>query len=188
MSKFTIRFISSNQFKLSESEKILNPIGVTIIPINIKIEEIQTEDTQTLLKDKALKAFRKVGHPLFVEHTGLYINHLNGLPGGLTQIFWDKLEADRFSAIFGNMSDNSVSAKTIIGYIDGKKFHSFEGEISGKISDTPRGDKSFQWDCAFIPESETRTFSEMGEEKNKISMRKLALDKFANYLNSQGIA
>ena len=58
------------------------------------IEELQTIDTDKLVRDKAIKAFEHLGEPLFVEHTGLYLNKLNGSFGGLTQIFWDTLLAD----------------------------------------------------------------------------------------------
>jgi XTP/dITP diphosphohydrolase len=152
-------------------------VNVTVIPLSIRIDELQTEDTERLVKDKMLKAFRQVGRPLFVEHTGLYLNHLNGLPGGLTQIFWDRLQADRFAELFGKSSDPTAVAKTVIGYTDARGFYSFNGEVPGRISDTPRGPRDFQWDCVFIPEGYTQTFSEMGEIKNEISMRRLALDK-----------
>jgi len=41
----------------------------------------------------------------------------------------------------------------------------------------------------FIPEGHTQTFAEMGELKNEISMRRLALDRFATFLKtSRGLA
>lgn len=183
-----IRFISGNTFKIDEAKAILKGSNVEVIPLKIKLEEIQTEDTNKLVKDKALKAFQKIGRPLFVEHTGLYLSYMNGLPGGLTQIFWDNLEAQKFSSLFGNTSETEVIAKTTIGYVDGKQFHLFEGEISGRISSSPRGNEDFQWDCVFIPEGYEETFSELGDVKNKISMRKLALDKFSKFLKSRGMA
>jgi XTP/dITP diphosphohydrolase len=134
-----------------------------------------------LVRDKALKAFEYLGEPLFVEHTGLYLDYLNGLPGGLTQIVWDRLEADRFAQLFGT-TDDKVLARTVIGYVDGKKCHFFEGEISGRISSQPRGPRGFQWDCVFVPEGFDKTFAELGDKKNEISMRKQALDKFAGFL------
>src|SRR6185436_7594766 len=100
----------------------------------------------TLVKDKTLKAFRMVGRPLFVEHTGLYLSHLNGLPGGLTQIFWDTLQADRFAELFGTVSDTGVVAKTVIGYTDAKRFNFFSGEVKGRIASLPKGARDFQWD------------------------------------------
>ena len=110
---------------------------------------------------------------------------MNGFPGGLTQIFWDKLQADKFSEIVSKMSDQTVEAKTVIGYCTGKKIYKFEGVIKGKISDLPKGSKDFQWDCVFIPDGYSQTFAEMGDRKNSISMRKIAFDKFADFLKGK---
>lgn len=177
-----IRFISGNAFKLNEARDILSTIGHEVIPVDTKINEIQTEESVALVYDKVIKAFKEIGRPLFVEHTGLYIEYFEGLPGGLTQIFWDKLQADRFCEIFGNNPNVAAVAKTTIGYINGKNIKTFEGEIKGSISSFPRGDRSFQWDCVFIPEGYDETFAELGEKKNEISMRRKALDEFSLYL------
>ena len=186
MSSYEIRFVSSNKFKIKEATEILTPIGVNIVPFDIKIEELQTTDTKRLVKDKALKAFQEIGRPLFVEHTGLYLKYINDLPGGLTQIVWDALQAEKFSEIFGHTKDTTVSAKTTIGYIDGKMTHIFVGEIVGNISQKPRGNRDFQWDCVFMPKGYDQTFAEMGHKKNEISMRRKALDEFAKFLKTQG--
>ena len=182
-----IRFLSQNDFKVAEAQKILQGAGVSVVPIASKVEELQTEDSKRLVKDKAIKAFKKVGRPLFVEHTGLYIDYMNGLPGGLTQIFWDKLQADKFCEIFGAAPKNSLEAKTVIGFIDGQQFFSFEGSVRGTVSPEPKGDRSFQWDCVFVPNGHSSTFAELGEEKHKISMRRLALDQFSEFLKARGM-
>jgi XTP/dITP diphosphohydrolase len=187
MKKFEVRFVSGNRFKIDEAKSILAFSGVMVVPISIKIEELQTEDTERLVRDKALKAFKNIARPLFVEHTGLYLNYLNGLPGGLTQIVWDTLLADRFSELFGKSSDTSVIAKTTLCYVDGKRMHIFVGEITGKIAASPAGNRDFQWDCVFIPDGATQTFAEMGNKKNEISMRKIALDKYAAFLKANGV-
>jgi len=179
-----VRFISKNKHKIAEAVAILAPGGVDVVPIHITIEELQIADAVAIVRDKAIKAFHRVGHPLFVEQTGLFIEALNGFPGGLTQVFWDTLEADRVSALFGQGNKTRVTAKTIIGYCDGKIVRHFSGEIEGRIAEKPRGDRAFQWDCVFIPVGHSQTFAEMGEQKNTISMRKLALDEFAKYLGS----
>ncbi len=113
---------------------------------------------------------------------------MNQFPGELTQIFWDNLEADKFSELFGKSSDTKVVAKTIIGYVDGKKIHLFEGEVLGQIASIPRGNRDFQWDCVFIPNGYDKTFSELGDLKNEISMRKIALDKFSQFISARGMA
>lgn len=181
----TVRFVSRNEFKLKEAEAILGAAGVAVSPLKFAIDELQTVDTVVLVKDKTLKAFAQVGRPLFVEHTGLYLAHLSGLPGGLGQIFWDTLRADRFAELFGNTPNPSAIARTVIGYTDARNFHQFEGEISGRIASEPKGQRDFQWDCVFIPDGESETFAEMGDRKNQLSMRRRALDKFAEFMRSE---
>lgn len=177
-----LRFLSGNQFKINEVRTIMSKINIGVISVDHKINEIQTIDVVHLVHDKCIKAFQKVSRPIFVEHTSLHISPLNGFPGGLTQVFWDTLQAVKVAEIFGNMADPSVKATTRIAYCDGKKVHQFEGEVHGRISAEPRGSRDFQWDCIFIPDGEKLTFAEMGERKNDISMRRRALEKFSDFL------
>ncbi|HEH9432743.1 TPA: hypothetical protein SIA29_003622 [Aeromonas sobria] len=177
-----INFVTKNPYKVQEVQEILGKIGVSIVHAPLIIHEIQAEDIGYIVRDKVLKAFSQVGRPVFIEHTGLYINSLKGFPGGLTQVFWDKLEAEKFSELFGRLEDTSLTAKTVIAFCDAKKIYTFEGAIEGNISPEPRGNKSFQWDCVFIPRGYEETFAEMGEKKNEISMRKIAFDNFRDFL------
>lgn len=177
-----IRFLSGNQFKIGEATTILAEANVEVVPVEVKLTELQTDDTVLLVRDKTLKAFHQLGHKIFVEQTGLFLSRMNGLPGGLTQVFWDALGPDRVCELFGQGDEVSVVAKTRIGYCDGRKVHQFEGEIGGRIASAPRGDRSFQWDCVFVPDGHQETFAEMGARKNEISMRRRALDAFAAYL------
>lgn len=183
-----LRFLSGNKHKIDEVQRILTPVGVDIVPISKKIEELQTEDVESLVRDKLIKAFEAIGRPLFVEHTGLYLSGLNGLPAGLTQIFWDRLQADRFADLVAGLGDAKVTAKTILGYCDGRQIHIFEGSIDGTVPRKPAGPTDFQWDCVFVPDGSTQTFAEMGAKKDDISMRRKALDLFAAHLkNARGI-
>lgn len=178
-----IRFVSSNEHKIAEAQAILGPHGISVLASKRKIEELQTTDTPKLVRDKLLKAYGAIGRPLFVEHTGLYLQRINGLPGGLTQIVWDRLEAERFAELFGTgPSPSTAIARTSIAYCDGRKIYEFDGEIKGQIIAKPRGPCNFQWDCVFQPDGLDQTFAEMGEAKNDISMRRAALDKLAKHL------
>jgi XTP/dITP diphosphohydrolase len=180
-----LRFLSRNEFKLQEAARILEPHGITVVPFLQEIEELQTFDTERLVRDKVIKAFQIVGRPVFVEHTGLCLDALNGFPDGLTQPFWDKLGADRFCELFGG-ENSGILAKTIIGFVDGRQYRSFSGEVRGRIAQRPRGPRDFQWDCVFVPEGYEKTFAELGPEvKNMISMRFEALTEFARFLRGR---
>jgi XTP/dITP diphosphohydrolase len=179
-----VRFVSNNEEKIAEARKILGSCGIEVIEFRKKIEELQSEDPVRLVRDKLLRAFKEIGRPLFVEHTGLHLVGLGGLPGGLTQIFWDKIQADRFAELFGKDANRQATARTSVAYCDGFKIHDFEGAIEGEIVSIPRGPRHFQWDCIFQPVGFSQTFAEMGDKKNDISMRRKALDKFSSYLGT----
>ncbi len=183
MSGTRLIFVSKNRFKQEEARQILTPLGITVDADFSEIHELQTIDTEVLVRDKAIKAFQKIGRPLFVEHTGLYLDLLGGFPGGLTQIFWDSVKKDRFSELFARDEHNAM-ARTHIGYVDGRRVHIFKGEIAGRIVAPPRVDNGFQWDCVFVPDGGTQAFSEMGDRKNKISMRRRALEHLCQFLEA----
>ena len=177
-----IYFLSSNKFKINEVRSILTSSHITVYPVSQKINEIQSMDMEEIVSDKCLKAFKQIGRPILVEQTGLLIKDFGGLPGGLTQIFWDSLEADKFSEIFSKIGSAEVTAKTVLAFCNGKVVKTFEGTIEGHIVSPPRGNRAFQWDCIFEPVGYAETFAELGDKKNDISMRKIALEKLRRYL------
>lgn len=183
MKRDQLFFVSKNPRKQEEARLILSSSGIQVIADHSEINELQTVDTDALVRDKAIKAFKKVGRPLFVEHTGLYLDMLGGFPGGLTQIFWDSLKKERFSQLFASETEKAI-ARTYVGYVDGNRVYVFQDEIEGKIV-SPRVDHDFQWDCVFVPDGYEQTFSEMGAKKNEISMRRLALNKLRLFLEEE---
>lgn len=52
-----IYFVSSNKFKLQEVQEILNSENIRILPVELKINEIQSDNMEEIVTDKALKAF-----------------------------------------------------------------------------------------------------------------------------------
>ena len=176
-----IYFVSSNKHKISEIQTLLNSSDIQIHAVSEKINEIQSTDMEEIVTNKALKAFQKIGRPILVEQTGLLIKDFGNLPGGLTQIFWASLKAEKFSEIFSKIGSAEVTAKTVLGFCDGKRIHTFEGEVDGHIVYPPRGNSEFQWDCVFEPLGYNKTFAELGAQKNEISMRKIATEKFRKY-------
>jgi len=177
-----VRFVSKSPDKITEAKKVLENTVIRIIPYEDEIQELQTTDLDKLVKDKVLKAFSKLGRPLIVEHTALYIEELKEFPGGLTQLFWDSVGEQKLLSMMTAIGATKLTAKSLIGYCDGKKIHVFESEIRGTISPEPRGTKGFGWDQIFIPEGYTQTFAELGAKKHEISMRRHAFDQLAAFM------
>src|SRR5260370_40314839 len=105
-----VRFVSRNEFELTETAAILKSLGIGVMPLKEPIEELQTTDALRFVRDKALRAFTKFGRELFDEHTGLRLKFLNGLPGWLTQVFWDTLQPEKTSQLFESDEQRYVEA------------------------------------------------------------------------------
>lgn len=178
-----LRFLTKNEHKFVEFKKLFESTRYILVKESIPIDEIQSEDMEALVRDKVVKAFAKVKRPIFVDHTGLQFEFLGGFPGGLTEIFWNKLGNKRLAEMIGRSAQPKVTATTYLAYCDGQRVHLFRGSIEGVIARKPRGPEGFQWDPIFIPNGSSKTFAEMGEQKNAISMRKKAVDMLVAHLN-----
>lgn len=170
----TLYFVSSNENKIKEVEEYLAAKKISIQSYPKEPEELQTESIEEIVKHKALDAYKKMRRHVIVEHTGLRISGFGNLPEGFTQLFWDRLEADQFCKFF--YGKGPVTAISVIGFCDGKTIKTYTGCTEGVIVESPRGDRSFGWDCVFQPDGSNLTFAELGEEKKRFSMRKKALD------------
>lgn len=122
-----IWFVTSSEDKYRELVEITQQFSGKVKPEFkhhiVETSEIQTEDMDKLIHHKAMEAFKKIKRPLLVEHTSLHLKDWGQLPGGLTQIIWSKLTPEQFMKLVED--DRKIVAKTYIGYIDGKKIHTF---------------------------------------------------------------
>lgn len=176
-----LRFVSQSETKIKEYRQLLHP--VEFVAIKTDIGEPVGRNHVEIVKAKVLAAFEQTRAAVFVDQTGLYLEAWQGLPGGLTDIFWQRLALSGFLKLLANESNRKAIAITTIGYCDGKKIHIFQGKIPGTIATEPRGEQTGQWDPVFIPAGETRTFAEMPDtERLQVSMRLTAATDFKNHL------
>ena len=173
-----ILLVTSNRNKLREFEQIL---GFRIENAALDLDEIQTVEVEDVVEHKAKQAFERIKKPVLCEDTGLYFDEWNGLPGALMKWFGRTIGYENLCSLL--RENRKARAKTVIGYFDGKNYESFKGEVAGTISLFPKGTGNFGWDPIFIPEGSDRTFAQMTtEEKNEISMRRIALEELKRFL------
>jgi XTP/dITP diphosphohydrolase len=182
-----ILFITGNRMKAAEVRDILAGFGIAVEQRSLDIEEIQEKDAEPVAREKARHAFGMVGKPLIVEDTGLYIKAMNGYPGTLIKHFFGSIGPQGI-VDFLEGKDRSAEAVTVFAYCDPEgRVRTFRGSVSGRISERVTKGYDFAWDTIFIPEGHDRTYAEMGTpEKNGISQRRLALEKFAEWMNGRG--
>lgn len=186
--KAEIYFVTNNHYKFEEFRTLLAPFNIELRQYTIAIKEIQTDDMRAIIIDKTTKAFEQVMRPVLVDHSGLSLECLEGMPMGLTQLFWDKLKGDKICSMATSLKSRKAKAVTFLGFCDGKNIYTSDYEKEGQISDVPKGTRAFQWDTIFIPQGHSKTYSEMDlAEKNKISQRGLATKKLFKQLKQQNV-
>lgn len=176
-------FVTSNDNKLKEYQSIL---GLSLERISLDLPEIQSIDVEAVGKAKAIFAYKKLEHPVFVEDTGLYFEELGGLPGALVKSFLENLSLERICSLVGS-NRKAIAKVSIACCLDGKEVSSFIGETHGVVTAVPKGESGFGWDPIFIPDGDIRSFAEISqEEKNSKYMRAAACQKFKQYLLELG--
>lgn len=179
-------FASSNINKYNEINSLIsarkNPIRIDFKKMELK--EIQSDSLLEVAENKVLQAFKINQKEIFVEDDGLFIEALNDFPGVYSSYINKTIGNIGILDLLVNKVNRNASFKSIIAFHNGHKIRTFSGVIKGKIPlQLTKGGWGF--DPIFIPENLDLTFGQMDlETKNKISHRKVALDKFLKwYLN-----
>ena len=189
-------FASHNNGKIAEIKKILEPLGINVLSANdLKLPDVE-ETGQTFEENaylKALAAAKEQNIPCIADDSGLCVDAMNGRPGVFSARYapdrdfdkgMDKLLNELAETKSNNRSAH-FSCVIVLAYPNGN-YKSFEGRVDGSIATKKSGNKGFGYDPIFIPTGYNCSFAEIGsDEKNKISHRGRALQKFISYLTEE---
>ena len=189
-------FASNNAHKLDEIRPLM-PLGLELLSLaDIGCHEELPETQDTLAgnaRQKAEYVRQHYGVACFADDTGLEVAALGGAPGVYSARYAgpQRLAIDNVSKLLRELTgapDRTARFRTVVALAlaDGT-VHEFAGEVSGRISETPRGAGGFGYDPVFAPtESDGRTFAEMsGAEKNQISHRARAVAGLLAFMNEE---
>ncbi len=178
-----IVFVTGNKGKLREARDILTTKGIEVIQNSDGYPELQEDELEPIAAYGARWTAEKLGMPVMVDDSGLFIKTLNGFPGPYSAFVEEHLGNKRVLKLMEEEEDRTAFFKSVIGYCEpGEEPLVFAGTVHGKISFEERGTGGFGYDPIF--EYEGKTFGELGdEEKNKVSHRRRALDKFCEWLD-----
>jgi len=176
-----ITLITGNVGKADEVKQYLR---VPIEHRSLNLDEIQSLNLEEIVKDKAQRAYEKLGQPVLVEDVSFVFHALGKLPGPFIKWFSNELGNDGLCRLVDG-KDRSCTATVCYGLHDGNEIKLFNGSMKGSVADSPRGSNSFGWASIFIPESYHKTYAEFSnEDRSSFAMRKIALKKLRDYLDS----
>jgi len=180
-----IYFATSNMHKVAEAQKILSKYGVYLEPVDVRKVEIQSESLEEIAIYAATEAYSKVGKPVIVEDSGIFVESLNGFPGPYSSYVYKTIGLKGILKLLENEENRRATFKAVVALALGKDdVRVFKGMVEGVIANEIRGCKGFGYDPIFIPVgSGGRTFAEMDiEEKNMFSHRARAFEALGAWI------
>jgi non-canonical purine NTP pyrophosphatase (RdgB/HAM1 family) len=182
---------TKNRGKLAEFEAIF---AGSMLELRTYADYADVAEGETSFEDNALLKARALAAQLshagvnaavLADDSGLEVEALGGRPGVLSARYaganatWE----ERRRALLAELRDVSDERRgarfvCVIAFIraDGQTLTA-QGTVHGRIAREEQGTGGFGYDPIFIPDGETQTFSEMGEQKkNAMSHRRRAAD------------
>lgn len=188
-------FATNNPHKLEEIRVILGSKLEILSLADIGCYADIPETAETLEGNALIKAhyvYDNYKLDCFADDTGLEVDALHGLPGVHTAryAYPDRHDPEanmiKLLEALRENNDRNARFRTVIALIEKGKEHLFEGVVEGVIAREKSGTQGFGYDPVFIPEGNSKTFAELGEDiKNTISHRARAVQKLAEYLASR---
>ena len=180
-----------NDHKAKEFRDILPQYSVQTLADLGHDDEIK--ETATSLEGnsfiKAETVFKRYGHIVISDDSGLEVDALNGAPGVYSARYAgdsrnDQRNTEKLLDELQGASNRKAQFRTVITLMNAENSFQFEGIVKGTIAKSPLGEAGFGYDPVFIPEGVQQTFAELAaNEKNKISHRANAIEKLLHFLN-----
>ena len=185
---------TSNAGKMNEFRALL-PERLTLLALSDVGITVELPETGATLEENALQkareAYRLCGLPCVADDTGLEVDALLGAPGVLSARYAGEArsaEANMRQLLdqLRGHQDRRARFRTVLALVDEQGEHIVEGVVDGVILSSPRGTGGFGYDPVFLPNASERSFSEMSsEEKNGMSHRSRAVERFVAYLKDE---
>ncbi|ATZ80708.1 HAM1 NTPase [Bodo saltans virus] len=195
--KIPVVIVTGNKGKTSEFASILG-FSFDVTNQSYDLTEIQGFPSDVAIA-KAKEAVKIFGKAVVIEDTSLYLKEM-GLATG-TLVKWlgmsddpnekesAKLQCKRLYEMSQGFADKTLIARCTIAYCEPEKEPMlFIGEAIGEICSPEEGagEYGFGWDAIMKDSVTGKSWAQLtNEEKNKISHRRDAIDKFTLYFKNK---
>lgn len=188
---------TGNPAKVKELNALLKGEGWEVQSLKDVAGDVTIDETGNTLDENAIIKARFVheltGLPALADDTGLEVNALGGRPGVHSARFAgteanDAQNREKLLAELSHITDPAqriARFRTVLAYIVNDEVRLYDGVCNGMILNEERGSGGFGYDPLFLPDGKDKSFAEMNsDEKNRISHRGRALQKFLDDLRS----
>lgn len=188
---------SSNPGKLREIRRLLEPLGIEVLPQSAFNVTEAEEPYCTFLENalaKARHASKWSGLPALADDSGICVNALNGGPGVYSARYAGEPKSDernnqKLVEVLRNHPDRKAHyycVITLVRHADDPQPIIADGAWHGEIILEPRGTGGFGYDPYFFLPGLGKTAAELPmEQKNRISHRGKALARLVESIKEE---
>jgi XTP/dITP diphosphohydrolase len=144
------------------------------------LEQLETFEGNAFAKGRYFNMLS--GMPVVADDSGLEVRALHGAPGvrskrwsGRLDLGGDALDAENNALLMRSLageSDRRARYVCAAAFVDGPREIVRGGEVTGRITGSPRGNEGFGYDPYFESDELARTFGEVSaSEKERVSHR-----------------
>lgn len=164
-----IYFASTNKGKIASIRRDFEGSDIEVESVEIEIPEPRSDETRIIAGEKVRYAFEHIKKPCIAQDGGFYIPSLNGFPKAFVNFVMGTIGLDGILKLVEGR-DRHCEFRDTLAYLDETLTEPvfFETITKGIMTEQPRGElHEYNWGQLhkiFIPEGETRTFSEMSAQ------------------------
>ena len=187
-----------NAGKAAEIREILSSTGLELLTLDDFPEIALPPETGDTFRENAVAKARfvaeKTGLLALADDSGLEVDFLMGRPGVLSARYsgpeaTDEKNVEKLLHELHGAPEHKRQARfvCVMAFAStGGKVMTFEGRLDGFIAQSPSGSKGFGYDPVFFAPTLNKTLAEVPmADKNKISHRKQALEKFRTWISEK---
>lgn len=162
----SIYFATSNLEKIQIAQTVCASEGVTVQPVALDIDEIQGEDPEVIVRDKARRAYEQLGMPVIVSDDTWDIPALKGFPGAYMKSINYWFTPDDFLRLMEGVKNRKIILHQYLAYTDGSVTEVFKNDIPGQIINEVRGksEKSPNMTVTVLDSDDGKTIAEVFEQ------------------------
>lgn len=130
---------TTNDHKFGIGKAVLGGYDILLEKHPLDLIEIQSEDPEIIIRDKAQKAYAQLGQPVIVSDDSWSIPALRGFPGSYMKSISHWLEPEDFLALMAHKTDRRIFLNQCVAYCDGTQTVVFGSDIPGVIAEESHG-------------------------------------------------
>lgn len=133
-----ILFATSNVLKVQIAQHAARQCGFAVRQVAADVPEIQSENTEAIIRDKAEKVFARVQKPVVVSDDVWLIAGLRGFPGPYMKSMAKWLQIEDWLRLIGPLTDRRVTLRQQLVYQDAGQQKYFKTDVVGTLLPAPR--------------------------------------------------